>query len=120
MTLKPKTTIVLVYDIDVEKIDILEENIKKLSDYGFEVYHIQSIRNFEDELLYSTSLKNINDLYNTKNVNDFKNKFINQFDLNNRLTKVNFDLNRIWTRINSNKPFDKYSNQKSLNLIRKK
>ena len=77
MMLTPNTTIVLVYDIDVEYIHILEKNIMTLKKYGFkEIYHIQSIKNFEDELLYSSKLKNINDLFNTEGVKEFKLAFL--------------------------------------------
>ena len=50
--LEPKTTIILVYDIDVEQTDILEYNIKLLNKFGFKtIHHIQSIKKFEDEIV---------------------------------------------------------------------
>lgn len=51
---------------------------------------------------------------------EFKRKFISQSDLDKRLHKENFDIDKIWSRINKDKPFDKYSNQTSIDLIRKK
>ena len=40
--LNPETIVILVYDIDVDKTDILEENIKKLNSFGFKrIHHIQ-------------------------------------------------------------------------------
>ena len=56
LSLNKKTIVILVYDIDVGKTDILEENIQKLIENEFKVYHIQSIKNFEDEIVYSTNL----------------------------------------------------------------
>ena len=120
MALKTNTKIILVYDIDVSDRTMLDENVKKLKEYGFEIYHIQSIKNFEDEIIFSTSLKNINEMYGTDSIVEFKRKFISQSDLDKRLHKENFDIDKIWSRINKDKPFDKYSNQTSIDLIRKK
>ena len=53
LALNKKTIIILVYDIDKPITEILEKNIKKLKKYGFtNVVHIQSIKNFEDEIFY--------------------------------------------------------------------
>ncbi|MBO4666661.1 MAG: hypothetical protein J5666_00840 [Bacilli bacterium] len=120
MTLKKRTIIILVYDIDIEKTEVLEENIKRLKECGFEVYHVQSIKNFEDEIVYSTSLKNINEMYETTNKVTFKKRFLSQSDLDKRLEKVNFNHSLIWSRINTSKPFAIYSNQRGLDLIKKK
>lgn len=117
--LKRNTIIILVYDIDVEKSQVLEENIKKLNKYGFKnIIHIQSIKNFEDELVYSTKLNNINDMFNTEGKDEFKKAFIKQKDIVNKLEKVEFDINKIWSRVNSKEPFSKYSNQKDLKTIK--
>jgi len=118
LSLNKNTIIILVYDIDVERTDILDENIKKLNEFDFKVYHIQSIRNFEDEIVYSTKLKNINAMYGTENVEEFKNYFIHQDKLANRLNKENFEVEKIWSRVNKKAPFDKYSNEESLKFIK--
>lgn len=120
MALKEKTIIILVYDIDVKKTEVLEENVKRLIECGFEVYHVQSIRNFEDEIVYSTSLKNINEMYGTNNSTAFKKKFLSQNDLDKRLKKEKFDICLIWSRVNDSNPFNEYSTQKALDVIRKK
>ena len=119
MMLTPNTTIVLVYDIDVQDTHILEKNIMTLKKYGFkEIYHIQSIKNFEDELLYSSKLKNINDLFNTEGVKEFKSAFLQHKDICSKLEVVDFSTEKIWSRENKKPPFDKYSNQESLDFIR--
>ena len=82
------------------------------------VFHVQSIRNFEDEIVYSTDLKNINDMFNTESVDEFKNYFIHQYKLANRLKKENFEIKKIWSRTNKKSPFDKYSNNESLKFIK--
>ena len=89
-----------------------------MNEFDFKVYHIQSIRNFEDEIVYSTKLKNINAMYGTENVEEFKNYFIHQDKLANRLNKENFEVEKIWSRVNKKAPFDKYSNEESLKFIK--
>ena len=118
LSLNKNTIVILVYDIDVETTEVLEENIKKLNDFDFKVFHVQSIRNFEDEIVYSTDLKNINDMFNTESVDEFKNYFIHQYKLANRLKKENFEIKKIWSRTNKKSPFDKYSNNESLKFIK--
>lgn len=119
--LKPKTTIILVYDIDVENIKILNKNIKKLNSYGFKkIYHIQSIKNFEDEICFASNIKNINLIFNTVSKKDFKKEFNHCSKLDIKLKSIKFDINKIWSRLNSSSPFNIYSKQESLDVIRKK
>lgn len=119
--LKKGTTIVLVYDIDVNKTDILEENIKKLKDNGFnKIIHIQSIENFEDEITYSTNICKINDFFGTKDIEEFKNKFINHKNIASKLKDTDFQIEKFWSRVNKNKPFNSYSNKDDLNFIKNK
>jgi len=60
-TLERETVVVLVFDTDVEKIDILDENIKliKNSNNVKDVICIPQIKNLEDELIYSTNINKI-------------------------------------------------------------
>ena len=118
--LSKNTIIILVYDIDVENTETLDENVKKLKDAGFKVHHIQSIRNFEEEIIFTSNLKNINDMFDTENIDDFKHRFINQKNIDKRLEKIEFDKTKMWSRLNNKSPFNKYSKRDSLNLIRKK
>lgn len=119
MMLAPKTVIVLVYDIDVEDTHILELNLKILKKYGFtEIYHIQSIFNFEDELVYSSDLHHINDLFQTEDIDEFKSRFIRHKDIVNKLGNFGFNPNKIWSRENQKSPFAQYANKKSLEYIK--
>lgn len=120
LSLNKNTIIILVYDADVLKTDILEENLKKLDDFGFKVYHVQSIKNFEDEIVYSTDLKNINDMYHTQGREEFKSHFIHQDKLPIRLDKENFKIDKFWSRVNKNAPFEKYSSTEDLEFIKNK
>ena len=116
-SLEPKTIVVLVYDIDVERTEILDENIKKLKSMGIKTYHVQSIKNFEEELSYSTGIKDVKKIFGSQNIEDFKNRFIHQGNLHDKLMKNNFEIKKIWFRINTNKPFNRYSNEESLKAI---
>ena len=120
MVLNPKTNIILIYDIDVENTEILSYNLEMLKKYNFKnVYQIQSINNFEDELVYATSLKKINEMYNTVSVDEFKTKFIHQNDLLSKLKKINYDNSKMWSRVNNKDPFNKYSCKEDLTIIKK-
>lgn len=119
LALNKKTVIILVYDVDKPLTKILDYNIKKLNDSGFtNIIHIQSIKKFEDEIVFSTTIKKINDLFNTQGVADFKTEFIKHKNILNKLESVNFDYLKIWSRVNTNVPFSKYSNINELNAIK--
>ncbi len=120
MVLNPKTNIILVYDIDVEQTEILKYNINLLKKHNFKnIYHIQSINNFEDELVYATSLKRINDMYHTVSVDEFKTKFVHQNDLLSKLKRINYDNSKMWSRVNTKEPFGVYSKKEDLTIIKK-
>lgn len=119
--LNKDTIIILVYDIDTNKIEILNKNIAKLKKFGFKkIYHIQSINNFEDEIVYSTNLNSINGLFNTVGKEEFKKEFIHSSNIIKKLDSVGFNKEKLWSRVNNNEPFNKYSNDESLKIIRKK
>lgn len=120
MVLNPKTNIILVYDIDVENTEILDYNLELLREFKFKnIYHIQSIHNFEEELVYATSLKTIHEMYQTVSIDEFKSKFIHQNNLFSKLKKMNYDNSKMWSRVNDEKPFSKYSRKKDLTIIKK-
>ena len=119
--LNKDTIIILVYDIDVNKTDILEKNIAKLNKFGFKkIYHVQSINNFEDEIVFSTNIKSINNLFNTVGKEEFKKEFIHSSNIIKKLDSVEFNKNKIWSRLNTKEPFNKYSNKESIKIIRNK
>lgn len=119
LSLNKDTVIILIYDIDVPKTEILEYNVNLLKKYQYKnVYHIQSINNFEDEILYSTNLKNICEMFNTEKRQEFKSRFISHRDLFNKLKDLNFDHTKIWSRTNNNPPFNKFSFKEHLSIIK--
>ena len=116
--LKRGTIVILVYDTDVWKTDVLERNVKILKESGVSaIYHVQSLQNFEDEIVYATSLQEINDFFHTSRRGEFKSAFIAHKDIVAKLQKMDFDDQKIWSRVNEKEPFGEYSSQKSLDFI---
>lgn len=119
MVLKPKTNIILVYDTDVAQTDILEENVRMLKSYGFtNIYHIQSIRTFEDELVYASKIAEISEMYHTVSLEDFKKKFIHQSNLKDKLASIQFQSERIWSRVNTNLPFSEFASKEAVDRVK--
>ena len=113
-SISKNTQIILVYDTDVLDETMLLENLNFLKSKGFtNILHIQSIKNFEDELVYSTSIKNINEIFNTDSRNEFKNKFLKANNIKGKLTKISFDGSKMWSRKNNIEPFSKYYSKKN-------
>jgi len=115
MQMKKNTTVILVYDTDKFNIDILKNNVSilKKSANIESVIHVQSIEKFEDEIVYSTDIKSINDVFKTANEKDFKNRFIECKALIEKLSKINFNFNKIWTRCSNNKSLHDFTNEGS-------
>ena len=116
-TIKTGTTIVVIVDTDIERIDLLDENINTLKNISRidekDVILVFSIKTFEDEIVYASSgIKRINDLLNTKSIEEFKKKFIAHKNIVDKLYSVGFDIHKIWSR-KPREAFDKYTNQGS-------
>ena len=99
-TLERETVVVLVFDTDVEKIDILDENIKLImsSNNVKDVICIPQIKNLEDELIYSTNINKIVDLLESKSKTNFKNDFNNCKNLMKKLEDKEFKISKLWSR----------------------
>ena len=110
-TLERETLVVLVFDTDVEKIDILDENIKLImsSNNVKDVICIPQIKNLEDELIYSTNINKIIDLLESKSKKDFKNDFNNCKNLLKKLEEKGFKISKLWSR-NAVNIYEKYKN----------
>lgn len=104
--LKQDTIVVLVYDTDVENIDILQQNISFLKNQRAiikDVVCIPQINNLEDELLYACEIKTIGELTHSSTKKDYKRDLIDCTNLGTRLMKCNFDISKFWSRIPVNK-----------------
>ena len=76
------------------------------------IIHLISVKNFEDEIIRASDIKNINELFGTKSTAEFKKKFIDHKNIVSVLTKHGFNINNMWITPPS-KPFDKYISNNS-------
>lgn len=118
-TLERETVVVLVFDTDIEKIDVLDENIKliKSSNNVKDIICIPQIKNLEGELIYSTSINKIVELLESKSKKDFKNDFNNCKNLLKKLEEKEFKISKLWSR-NAKDVYMKYKNNSG--IIKKK
>lgn len=111
---KKNAVFILVYDTDVEKLEIFDLNVKKLNTVAKKIYHIQQVNNLEDELIRSTKAKQVKEITKSKSNTNYKADFRKiKFSV---LTEIGFDINALWSCSPENK-FSKY-NQNS-NQIKK-
>ena len=75
-----------------------------------EIYHVQSIENFEDEIVYASSITSINEIFNTKSTNEFKKKFIAHKELVKKLEDIDFSVELIWSRYSLNQDIKAFPN----------
>lgn len=123
-TLTANSNIILVFDTDVASTsDTIKNNIEILQKYGenINVILIPQIKNLEDEFIFSTSIKNIKELLNSKSRTEFKSDFLKEKYCLKKLEEKNFDITKFWARepeINSDFSFCK-NNSKEIKLKNK-
>lgn len=103
-SLKTGTNIVLVYDTDTNDITNLQKNIIFLKNQSAiaNVFCIPQVYNLEDELIFSCRIRKVGDLTQCQTVKDFKRTFIACTNIDVRLKKCHFSMDRFWSRIPSN------------------
>ena len=70
---------IIVFDTDSPNTkQTLDTNINLLTQEAIEVILIPQVHNFEDEIIYATSIKNIKELLNSKSNSDFKSDFLKE------------------------------------------
>lgn len=90
--------IILIFDTDIKNDDILKENVKILNKCSKEIIFIKQVYCLEDELVYSTDIKKIENLLNSKSKKDFKSDFNNCSNLLFKLENKNFKIDLLWSR----------------------
>ena len=122
--IKPNSIIIIVFDTDVndeESINKLGKNIRGLSKHKSvkKVILIPQISNLEEELIYSTNMKQIKEFTKSKSNKEFKSDFLAMTDSNvpKKLNEVNFDIKRLWSR-NATNRYKIFTNESE--LIKKK
>lgn len=99
-TLKEGTIIVLVFDTDTRKTDILNYNITKLNACKFisKVVTIPQVDNLEDELIRSCNIRKITELLNSRSAKDYKSDLIRVSNLDRKLKEHEFNINLFWSK----------------------
>lgn len=111
LLLRPQTMVVLIFDTDTKKTEILRQNLEKLKKCPSvsEYITIPQIHNLEDELVHSCDIKEITDLLGSKSKKEFKADFIRTMNLSNKLMEHQFDIKHLWCR----EPHPPYHNIKN-------
>lgn len=106
--------VVIVFDTDkVEMIQRFITNLKILEKHKIKFSLVQQSKNLEDEVIYCSKCKRIQDVFNTQGVKEFKNEWNKCQNLDNKLHEIYFDSNKLWTRTLI-KPLEKWKDcQKS-------
>lgn len=101
MSLKPDTTVVLIFDTDKGKSSTLLENIKFLKKEVNvkDVLCITQVKNLEDELIRSCDIKQIKELTGSKSNKDYKRDIIKDNIFDQKLKKHKFDFELFWNSI---------------------
>ena len=102
--MKPRTTVILVYDTDIEKADVLEKNIELLKQCVAvkEVWCIPQVKNFEEELVRACNIKNVMELTGTRTLHDHKRAFVNSSNQSQTLDRNGFDIKKLWSKVPDN------------------
>lgn len=120
--IQKNTDIVIIFDtdvIDINNINILDKNIEifENNDRIKKVILIPQVKNLEDELIYSTKIKKIKDLLESKSDKDFKRDFISCNNLMKKLEEKEFKISKLWSR-EATDIYKKYENKSE--IIKKK
>lgn len=109
--LSNNTTLVFLFDTDVENTNILYPNIQKAekSSKVKKVLCVTQVKNLEDELIRCTNISNIEELLNSKSKSDFKRDFLKERHVQKKLENHGFDIEKLWCQTPP-KPFDEISN----------
>lgn len=75
-----------------------------------EVILIPQVKNLEDELIYSTKIKKIKDLLESKSDDDFKRDFMRCNNLIKKLEEKEFKISKLWSR-EATDIYKKYENK---------
>ncbi len=99
-TIMRGTTVVFVFDTDVEKTDILKKNIDRVGLYAEQVkmVYLAQVLNFEDEITRATDVKRARELTKSDSLSEFKSDFCRMklTDCRNSLERHHFDIAKLW------------------------
>ena len=93
------TLVVLVFDTDTGRTDILNKNIKKLAKHPSVcgIVTIPQVGNLEEELVHSCNIRQIKELLNSRSNDDFKRDVLRVTNLDAKLREHKFDIDIFWS-----------------------
>lgn len=114
IALKPKTTVILVFDTDVGDDKILRRNIEifKKCKSVVDIITIPQSLNLEDELVHCCKIKSVTEFFGSQGVSKFKADFIKASNLPSKLKEKEFDITKLWSSDGTGK-FKGIENQSS-------
>jgi hypothetical protein len=96
------TTIVFVFDTDVNETKHLKKNIELISKYctRVRIVFLAQVLNFEDEIVRATDVKRPEDLTKSKGLNNFKSDFckLKVQECRNMLERHHINVEVLWTK----------------------
>ena len=106
------TLVVLVFDTDTGKADILRNNLKKLDKHPSVcgVITIPQVGNLEDELVRSCNISKIEELLNSKSQKDFKRDILRITNLDAKLVARKFNIDLFWNGV-APRPYQDIANE---------
>lgn len=101
LSIQARTTVVLVFDTDVDQTVNLQRNIDLLRRYcgRLRIVYLPQVRNLEDELIRCTDVKAVTELKRSNGIRNFKTDFckLKSKDCRAMLDRHGLDVGRLWT-----------------------
>ncbi|MDO4197838.1 MAG: hypothetical protein Q4D13_02460 [Erysipelotrichaceae bacterium] len=102
LSVQPDTMMVLVFDTDVVKTDVLRENIRSLKRYcqRVSIVYLAQVLNFEDEIIRCTDVSKAEELTKSKTIANFKSSVnrMKAYDFRMSLERHKLDMNKLWNK----------------------
>ena len=93
-----KQLVYIIFDTDtLKQISFFQNNLRVLEKNNIDFKLFQQTNNLEDELVRCTNCKTINDIFNTQGVKEFKNQWNKSNNLEQKLLKLNFRTEQLWS-----------------------
>lgn len=118
MRLKKGTIVILVFDTDKDKTDILDENIRFLKKQSHikRVICVPEVKSLEEELVRSCNIRDVKELMKSKSNSEYKKDLAQCRNLDQVLKRYQFNIDKFWNQEPTG-VFSKYKNESK--LIRK-
>ena len=119
ISIDKNSLVVIIFDTDINcDLKIIERNTKMLDKYKVNYIFILEDKNFEDEILNATDVKQLKDLFKSKSNSDFKKDFVKANNVFSTLNRHNFNIDKFWCYKNKNEYFKDFISQGGLIKIK--